>query len=61
MNFHAKSGGCSSKNGPVIALGMKEDISRGVGGGGGAHYPQWIIQSKLFSSLFENLDNIIQT
>ena len=26
-NFHAKSGGCSSKNGRVIALGTKEDIS----------------------------------
>ena len=27
MNFHAKSGGCSSKNGQVIALGTKEDTS----------------------------------
>ena len=25
MNFHAKSGVCSSKNGRVFALGMKED------------------------------------
>ena len=25
MNFHAKSGVCSSKNGLVIALGTKED------------------------------------
>ena len=47
MNFHAKSGVCSSKIGRVIALGKKEDIWGGSGGGGGgAHFLQWIIQSK---------------
>ena len=53
MNFHAKSGACGSKNGWVIALGMKEDIS-GVGGGGrGAQFLQLIIQSKLCCSKFK--------
>ena len=58
MNFHAKSGVCSSRNGWVIVLGMKEEISGGRrGGGGGAHFLQVIIQSKLFCSKFESLDN----
>ena len=42
MNFHAKSGVCSSKNERVMALGTKED-----GHTAPTSYIQGIIQSKL--------------
>ena len=51
MNFHAKSGGCSSKNGRVIALGTKEDIS-GSRGGSAVEAEEHIIISGLYSPNF---------
>ena len=48
MNFHAKSGVCSSKNGRVIALGTKEDISG---------WRRWWRRRSTFSSV----DNTVQT
>ena len=47
-NFHAKSGVCSSKNGRVIALGTKEDISGG----------RWRWRRR---STFSSVDNTVQT
>ena len=50
MNFHAKSGVCSSKNERVMALGTKEDGHTLLS----ILYIQAIIQSKLqFVKLFE--------
>ena len=54
MNFHAKSGVCSSKNERVMALGTKEDGHSTLS----IVYIQAIIQSKLGVREFVSLDNI---
>ena len=51
-----KYGICSSINGWVITLGIKENIS-GAGGGRGALYLQLIIQSKICFSKRQHLKN----